>query len=72
VTPPIVVPEIVCDFDTGGAGSTRSVAAHLTDMRRARRAVGDSPTGGRISDAFWSGAQQMSATAKRAIGPRTR
>jgi hypothetical protein len=72
VTPPIVVPEIVCDFDTGGAGSTRSVAAHFTDMRRARRAVGVSPTGRGISDALWSGVQQLSATAKRAVGPRTR
>ncbi|MFC7493227.1 MULTISPECIES: glycosyltransferase [unclassified Nocardioides] len=69
---PRVLPEIVCDFDTGGAGSTRSIGAHFKDMRRARRAVGISATGSEVEDAFWSGVQQSIATAKRALGGRTR
>ncbi|MDV6304445.1 glycosyltransferase [Rhodococcus cerastii] len=40
VQPPIVVPELVCDFDTSGAGTGRSSWSHFGDMARARRMVG--------------------------------
>lgn len=33
---PLVVADFLCNFDVGGAGSTRSVRAHFRDMRRAR------------------------------------
>ncbi|WP_299576163.1 glycosyltransferase [uncultured Williamsia sp.] len=36
--PPIVIDEILCDFDISGAGSTRGVHPHFVDMRRAARA----------------------------------
>ena len=33
---PLVVADFLCNFDVGGAGSSRSVRAHFRDMRRAR------------------------------------
>lgn len=34
---PLVIPEILCDFDGDGAGSTRPVTDHFGDLWRARR-----------------------------------
>ncbi|WP_328858764.1 glycosyltransferase [Williamsia herbipolensis] len=36
VTPPLLVPELICDFDTTGAGTSMSIRDHYLAMRAAR------------------------------------
>ncbi|MCX5041690.1 glycosyltransferase [Aldersonia sp. NBC_00410] len=45
--PPVVLDRAVCDFDTTGAGSTRSVREHYRDVRRVLDETGYFPLGGR-------------------------
>ncbi len=40
ITPPIVVPHFLCDFDITGAGTERPQRHHYKDMQAARRALG--------------------------------
>jgi hypothetical protein len=47
---PIVVPEFLCDFDTGGAGSHRRAHEHFRDMRRASKTAGVTFSGHRFVD----------------------
>ncbi|RZT87909.1 glycosyl transferase family 2 [Pseudonocardia sediminis] len=39
-TPPLVVPEIACDFDGSGIGSHRKIIEHYADFRRFRKING--------------------------------
>jgi hypothetical protein len=40
LTPPATIPEFLCDFDRGGAGSQRTPFRHYFDAIRARRRTG--------------------------------
>lgn len=65
VAEPLVVPDVLCDFDVHGAGSTRGVMAHFRDMSRARRHLGVSVSGSRLVDGVWSSVLAGATTADR-------
>ncbi|MDQ1181967.1 glycosyltransferase [Rhodococcus sp. SORGH_AS_0301] len=46
-TPPLVVDDVVCDFDTTGAGTVRGLHEHYADVRRMWDTVEWYPIGGR-------------------------
>jgi hypothetical protein len=52
VEPPRVWPEVLCDFDDTGLGSTRPAGHHFRDIAHARRLLGITATGSRQLDAI--------------------
>jgi len=49
-SPPQVIGEFLCNFNSGGAGSTRGIRPHFADMSRARRLASYSVTGSYLVD----------------------
>lgn len=65
--PPMVLDRLVCDFDTSGAGSVRSLHEHYRDSRRAFSSLGYYPVRGRGLSVVASCALEASARGKLAI-----
>ena len=64
---PVLLPRVVCDFDTSGAGSTRSLHEHYCDSRRAIVAADYHPVFDRRLSLAASGALEAVARGKLAV-----
>ncbi|GAA1460722.1 glycosyltransferase family 2 protein [Williamsia maris] len=64
---PVVVSEVLCDFDTTGAGSVRPQRDHFRDVRDAWPAAGVFPCAGRVASTAIARAVQGEAWAKSLV-----
>jgi glycosyltransferase involved in cell wall biosynthesis len=62
--PPVTVNRVLCDFDTGGAGSARPLGEHYADMREAWGRLGYRPFGNRRLSAAASSTAETVARSK--------
>ena len=67
VTAPVVIDEVLCDFDAGGAGSTRSQREHYDDIRRAWDRAQYYPLGRKDASTVYSRLVQLTARAKQVV-----
>lgn len=67
VEPPVVIDDVLCDFDAGGAGSTRSQRDHFADIRRAWDRADYYPFGRRDAATVYSTLVQWTARAKQVV-----
>lgn len=64
---PVVIDEILCDFDAGGAGSTRSQRDHYDDIRRAWDRANYYPFGRKDASTIYSKMVELTARAKQVV-----
>ena len=69
VAEPLVLSDILCNYDTGGVSSRQSPAEHWAAMRRARRLSGITVTGSQWIDDVLSRAWQAVAQVRRRVRP---
>ncbi|WP_072803507.1 glycosyltransferase family 2 protein [Rhodococcoides yunnanense] len=72
VTSPVIIDDVLCDFDAGGAGSTRPQSEHYADVRRAWDAAGYYPFGNRRVASAYSRVLEHSARLKQLVRERGR
>ncbi|MGY1769905.1 glycosyltransferase [Blastococcus sp. SYSU D00813] len=70
LTPPHLLGVPVCDFDLGGAGSTRRAVSHYWDISRARRRLGLRISPSMTMDTAVSLGLGMATDLRRLVGPR--
>lgn len=67
---PVVIDEILCDFDASGAGSVRPQSEHYDDVRRAWDVAGYYPFRRRALSAAYSRLLELSARSKQLVRER--